>query len=42
MHGIPLGVAICGGSGLPCGPVLPACEAAQQEGVAVAVAVAVG
>lgn len=35
MHGKPLGIATCGGGGLPCGLVLPACEVPQQEGVAV-------
>lgn len=34
MHGIPLEVATCQGGGLPCGLVLPACDGAQQEGVA--------
>lgn len=35
MRGKPVGIATCGGGGLPCGLVLPACEVAQPEGVAV-------
>ena len=37
MHRIPLGVALCGEDGLPCGHAHPAYEAVQQKGVAVAV-----